>query len=214
MKKLLILFPCFISIASCAVSYNKISLEDDVATIQKDTANLAISIGVKTLLSNTRIASKANYNKYRAFELEIINKSDDTLILKENSVKLISDDDTSQVAGLDEFYEKVRFSRAGYWFYSLIWFGRTTYDSENGSSSIWIPVGFPISLINFSIASASNTQFKKDLTENYLKETQIVPKCFIKKMIVFKVTNNFKYNMQIELVNSNTKEIILQRIKL
>ncbi len=200
--------------SSCAVSYHPISGER-VASMQSTTKqDVAFSGGIKSLESNPRIAAKAGLNNTRIIEIHVDNKSADTIRLNYGSVSLVGPSETHTGISAFETYYPLHFWVYGYWFYSLIWFGSTSCDSQSGCSSFWLPVGLPITIINVATASSSNTAFLKDLKSNQVDKFEVPPNGNKTGMVYFNVSGKERCDLRIEFLRNQIRDTVFVKMGL
>jgi hypothetical protein len=175
----------FLLLTGCASSYiaTRPSEYAYKASSTVDSIEYALCFNVLQKTSNTRYANIEQKVNLRLVAVKLFNHTNSPIILTEENLKFMSGGFEVLYVTPDYYYQKVQ-RHPGYYFFWLFAnpsFVKTTISSggygppQISQKLIVIPIGIPIAILNFAIASNANKQFKQHLLDNALLNRTLQP---------------------------------------
>jgi hypothetical protein len=197
-------------ISGCATSYTPISHLESIGDAEISNSDFKLTVGIQPLGDNGRFKDQAEKYKITILKLSLLNLSDKSIYVSSKNIYLrgIIDNEPISQFSSHEVADRMSLATGTYWLWGLLWMGYT--ENNNGQvSSMWLPIGLPIGLINFLRAGSTNKSFENELKENAFPDGDILSNKSKSGMLFFNRAGGVKYNLVVNYIDStgNKKEI-------
>lgn len=189
---------------SCA-SYYKPIRPDTLNYSNKQISNEKLEVSymydVYSISDNRKYSRKEKNNNYRTIAVRIRNLTDTTRIITTDNFRIFANERELTVANKTAYFSTVYQMPEVYLLHGL--WGPWRVDSwsdsngKSGSKTTYIPIGITIGVINVIVASAANSNHKKNLNNNEIFGRTIKPNGTITGIIILNYSQydplDFKY---------------------
>jgi len=175
LKRTMFLFLVGLILASCAASYKPIlPYRMSYGTLQNgDGINYSYRYGILTETGNKKYANKEARHGVKLIAIQVENTTDQEIILRENAKfyvggKIIFPMEPRQLQ------QQIKQPAGAYMLWTLLWFNITKCENRD-CTTIPIPLGLLIGLINTGKASGANKALYSELIANNILDKKIAP---------------------------------------